>query len=68
MIRGFKHNGVIVTVQKWDTHKHPVLAVQFENENKIYKVASFNSTETADWFADVMEQFFEGMVNNDQGN
>lgn len=65
MIRGFKHNGVIVTVQKWDTHKHPVLAVQFEDENKIYKVASFNSAETANWFVEVMEEFFEGLVKEE---
>ena len=68
MVRGFKRNGVIVTVQKWDTHKHPVLAVQFENENRIYKVASFNSIEIADWFVEVMEEFFEGLVSNEQNN
>ena len=63
---GIKHNGVCVSVQKWASHKKPVLAVQFENENRIYKVASFNSIETADWFAGVMEEFFEGLVKDEQ--
>ena len=65
---GIKHNGVCVFVQKWESHKKPVLAVQFENENRIYKVASFNSIETADWFVEVMEEFFEGLVSNEQNN
>ena len=60
---GIKHNGVIVSVQRWESHKLPVLAVQFENENCIYKVASFNSEETAKWFEEIMEEFFEGMMN-----
>lgn len=59
---GVKHNGVTVSVQKWSDHKKPVLAVQFDDENAIYKVASFNSTETADWFVEVMEEFFKGIV------
>lgn len=59
---GIKHNGVILTIQKWESHKLPVLAVQFEGENRIYKVASFNSIETANWFAEIAEEFFKGMV------
>lgn len=68
MIRGIRHNGVEVTVQKWDTHKNPVLAVRIEDENTVYKVASFNSKETADWFVEIMEEFFKGLVYNEQDN
>ena len=57
-----KRNGVIVSVQRWKTHKLPILAVSFDDENAVYKVASFNSEETAKWFEEVMEEFFEGVV------
>ena len=63
---GIKHNGVLVSVAKWDDHKLPVLAVRFEDENRIYKVASFNSIETATWFVEVMQEFLEGLVKEDQ--
>ena len=62
---GIRHNGVTVSVQKWDSHKLPVLAVQIENENCIYKVASFNSTETANWFIGIMQEFFDGIVKSE---
>ena len=58
---GLKRNGVTVSVQRWKTHKLPILAVSFDDENAVYKVASFNSEETAKWFEEVMEEFFEGM-------
>jgi len=61
--QGIRHNGVVVSVQQWQSHKKPVLTVQFADENRIYKVASFNSVESADWFIEVMEEFFEGLVN-----
>ena len=59
---GMRHNGITVSVQKWDSHKLPVLAVQIEDENRLYKVASFNSIETANWFVETMQEFFEGLV------
>lgn len=62
---GIKHNGVIVSVQKWESHKLPVLAVQFDGENRIYKVASFNSEKTAHWFAEIMEEFFDGLIRKE---
>lgn len=62
---GIKHNGVIVSVQRWESHKLPVLAVQFEDENTIYKVASFNSEKTAHWFEEIMEEFFKGLVKEE---
>lgn len=59
---GIKHNGITVSVQKWSDLKKPILAVQFDDRNEIHKVASFNSAESADWFIDVMEEFFKGIV------
>lgn len=67
-MKGVKHNGIIVSVQKWESHKLPVLAVQFENENTIYKVASFNSEKTANWFVEIMDEFFEGIVEKGTPN
>ena len=59
---GIKHNGITVSVQDWSPWKKlPVLVVEFEGENKAYKVASFNSKETAKWFNEVMEEFFKGL-------
>ena len=62
---GIRHNGVTVSVQKWDSHKLPVLAVQIADENRIYKVASFNSIETANWFIELMQEFFDGLVKQE---
>lgn len=59
-MKRIKHNGVIVSVQDWSPWKKlPVLVVEFEGENKAYKVASFNSKKTAEWFCEVMEEFFD---------
>ena len=58
---GIKYNEVIVSVQRWESHKLPVLAVQFENESRVYKVASFNGEDTAHWFEEIMEEFFKGL-------
>ena len=60
---GIKHNGVTISVQNWKPWKKlPVLVVEFEGENRGYKVASFNSEETAKWFCEVCEEFFNGLV------
>lgn len=59
---GIKHNGIIITIEKWETHKNPVLAVRLDGENRVYKVASFNSGETAHWFEEIAEEFFEGLA------
>ena len=49
-------NDMVVSIQKWPTHKKPVLAVKFDDENATYKVASFNSVKTANWFAEILEE------------
>ena len=64
-MKGIRHNGIVVSVQDWSPWKKlPVLVVEFDGENKAYKCASFNSKETAEWFCDVMEEFFMDMVAN----
>ena len=54
-----RRNGIEVIVAKWSTHKKPVLAVRKTGGNVVHKVASFNSTETANWF---LEQLFGGNI------
>lgn len=48
---------MIFRVSKWDWAKlkKPVLSVQIGG--KLYKVASFNSDETAMWFGDRVREF-----------
>lgn len=54
-----KRNGITISVEDWSPWKKlPVLAVRIEDENKTYKVASFKDKETAEWFCDIMEEFF----------
>ena len=62
LISGLKRNGISVRVETWECRKLPVLAVYVEKDNCAYKVASFNSEETARWFCEVMEEFFDGMT------
>ena len=57
-MNGIRGNGISVSVQKWRSHKKPVLCVTDDKENCIYKVASFNSEETAQWFLDKMRELF----------
>lgn len=59
---GMRHNGIAVSVQKWDSHKLPVLVVQVDGDNCAYKVASFNSVEIANWFLEIMKEFLDGLV------
>lgn len=59
-MKGIRRNGITISVESLEPYrKRPVLTVCFGDENKHYKVASFNDKETADWFCDVMEEFFE---------
>lgn len=60
-MNGIKHNGIVITIQKIPGRKLPALCVQFEGE-EIIKVASFNNENAAHWFAEVMEDFFDGLV------
>ena len=60
MNNGIKRNGITISVEDWSGmgKKKPVLAVKIEDENAKYKVASFNSKETAMWFLEICEEFF----------
>ena len=53
---GVERNGIMVCVEKWKSHKKPVLAVH--EGNYVYKVSSFNNEETAEWFVEKMSEFF----------
>ena len=57
---GVKNNGITISVQRWESHKLPVLVVEFDDDHCMYKVASFNNEKTAHWFEEVMEEFFNG--------
>ena len=52
-------NGMNILFQKWPKKKLPVLAVQFEGEADMYKVASFDSEEKMDWFIEVFKEACE---------
>ena len=55
---GLSRNGITVSVEHFPYRKKPALAVYIEKENRAYKVASFNSEETADWFLELMEEMW----------
>jgi hypothetical protein len=58
---GYKKNGISITVQHMPDRKKPCLAIQIEGDNAMYKVASFNSEETARWFLEIFEEFMENV-------
>ena len=63
---GIKHNGVTVSVEDWNPwKKKPVLTVRFDEENAVYKFASFNSKESAERFVEIMERFFDGIASKE---
>ena len=53
------HNGIHIGVMHFPHRKKPCLYVYVEDENCYYKVASFNSEETADWFLEICEEVFK---------
>lgn len=59
---GVRRGGISVNVMEWDGYKNPVLVVGLEDENVNYKVASFNSRETAEWFIDKLREFLNGLM------
>ena len=42
--------------EKYPMRKKPVMAVSFEGENAMYKVASFNDEKTLNWFAECLDE------------
>lgn len=59
-------NGISILMEMWGGHKKPVLAVNVEEENCVYKVASFNSVETANWFIEKFTgQFLDGLLERE---
>lgn len=55
---GMSLNGYSVVVEHMPERKKPCLLVQTQGDSAWYKVASFNSEETADWFLTQMQQMF----------
>ena len=56
---GMELNDIAVVVEHIPMRKKPCLMVKPQGENAWYKVASFNSEETADWFLTQMSKMFE---------
>lgn len=54
-----ERDGIRIGVMHFPYRKKPCLYVYVEDENCHYKVASFNSEETADWFIEICEKFFK---------
>ena len=54
------NNGIEISVQSWKPwKKRPVLVVEFEGENCAYKGASFKDEKTAEWFCEILKEFFD---------
>ena len=62
---GISMNDVTVTVEHMPERKKPCLMVKPKGENCYYKVASFNSEQTADWFLTQMKIMFERWVGDE---
>lgn len=54
-----ERNGIRIGVMHFPYRKKPCLYVYIKDENCYYKVASFNSEETADWFIEICEEVFK---------
>lgn len=57
-IVGVEKNGIKVIVTHQPNRRNPVLAIVI-NGNEEYPVARFTNEGRADWFINVMEEFFE---------
>lgn len=63
MNKGISHNGITFRIEDWKPWKKlPVLTVRFDGEAETYKVASFKDEATAQWFAEICDEFFKGIV------
>lgn len=60
MANGISSNGVCIFVIRLDRKKHPALCVTVENDDQIYKVASFDSDVKAEWFLEVANECLSG--------
>ena len=45
---------------RYPMRKKPVMAVSFDGENAVYKVASFNSEVTMKWFLECLDDALVG--------
>ena len=62
-MKSISRNGIRISIEDWSPWKKlPVLAVSFDGEAEHYKVASFKDEKTANWFAEICEEFFKEVV------
>ena len=63
MNKGIMRNGITIGVRMLPNKKLPSLTVQLEGEPcRIYKVATFNSKENANWFEEIAEELLKGLT------
>lgn len=58
LITQVKRNGIAVAVEIMKERARPCLCIRFDGDPGVYKVASFDNTMKAQWFQDIMEEFF----------
>ena len=58
-IVGIERNGIKLIVHHIPRRRNPVLSVVI-NGNEEYPVAKFTNEGRADWFLNIMEEFFKG--------
>lgn len=63
---GIELNGCSVVVEHMPQRKKPCLMVSPIGDQCYYKVASFNSEETADWFLTQMSRMFRRELSKDE--
>lgn len=59
-----RRNGITVSIQRWGKNKLPALTVQFDGEVDTYKTATFDSEMSAQWFSEIMDEFFKKEESN----
>lgn len=59
-------NGVHMVVVRDNQHKRPVLGIMFDDESRVYKVATFSHEDKADWFYNVIKENWIEEGNNDE--
>ena len=67
MDKGIKRNGITIGIQMLSGKKLPTLTVQFDGEPCIYKVATFNSIDNANWFEEIAEELLKGLTVEQDG-
>ena len=59
-INGIRINDIAISVEALPKHRLPALCVRIATEPTVYKVATFDSKEKAEWFKQIMWEFVQG--------